>query len=300
MSQLFSPTLASAAVARASATRSGAALVVEGGAMRGIFACGVLDSFHEHGFQPFSLAIGCSVGACLLASHLAEQRGRNRLVFTKYMTRKEFIDPRRFLRGGHWLDFDWLWQATERDVPIDRAKLAASAVKLVLSATSYATGQPVYLEPTDSDLMLSLKSSCALPILCRDPVHVADQRLMDGGIAAPIPVQEAYRRGARRIVVIRSRPPEFVKRASAFAGLSALAFRTSPSFARALRRAHDAYAEAVAFIRSPPADCEILHVAPTAVLATGRTTQDVRALDRDYALGRDAGTRAIAAWGCCP
>jgi predicted patatin/cPLA2 family phospholipase len=274
----------------------GAALVVEGGAMRGIFASGVLDVFHEQDFQPFDFAIGVSSGGCILASHLAGQHGRNLRVLTQYMTRREFIDPKRFLRGGDWVDFDWLWQATERDHPIDRAKLFANRSKLVLSTTSYATGQPVYLEPTDTDLMLALKSSCALPILCRDPVHVADQRLMDGGVAAPIPVQEAYRRGARRILVIRSRPAAFVKRASALAQVSALAFRASPPFVRAMRSAHRAYADAVRFMDAPPADCEILHIAPPQALATGRTTQSTRALEQDYALGREVGSRAIREW----
>jgi predicted patatin/cPLA2 family phospholipase len=212
------------------------------------------------------------------------------------MTRREFIDGRRFLRGGHWVDFDWLWQATERDHPIDRATLMANRVKLVLSATSYRTGEPVYLEPGENDLMEALKSSCALPILCRGPVHVAGQRLLDGGVAAPIPVQEAYRRGARRILVIRSRPAAFVKRPSVFGRLSALAFRASPPFARALRGAHDSYGDAVRFIASPPADCKILHVAPPRALATQRTTQDTRALERDYALGREVGACAIREW----
>jgi len=302
------------------ANGGGSALVVEGGAMRGIFACGVLDVFHEHAFQPFDVAIGCSVGACMLASHLAGQRGRNLRVFMQYMTRREFIDGRRFVRGGDWVDFDWLWHAIERDLPIDRAALAASPVQLVLSATSYRTGEPVYLEPVDHDLMSAFKSSCALPILCRDPVHVGEQRLMDGSIAAPIPVQEAYRRGARRILVIRSRPATFVARASAvgrqplyrhspqlqrfhdswdeaaWLWASALAFHASPPFARAMRAAHTTYREAVEFIESPPTDCEILHIAPPAPLATGRTTQDARRLRRDYALGREAGIRALHAW----
>jgi predicted patatin/cPLA2 family phospholipase len=272
------------------------ALVVEGGAMRGIFACGVLETFLERGFQPFDFAIGVSAGACILASHLAGQPGRNHRVYTEYMTQRGFIDAKRFVRGGHWVDFDWLWTATERDVPIDRARLAANRVKFVLSATSYASGQPVYLEPGSTDLMQALKSSCALPILCREPVHHGDQRLMDGGIAAPIPVQEAYRRGARRILVIRSRPPWFEKRASFMNWLMALRFLRSPGFGRALRQAHHTYRAAVAFIRSPPPDCEIVHVAPPYGLATGRTTQDPRALEQDYALGRELGARAIQQW----
>jgi predicted patatin/cPLA2 family phospholipase len=272
------------------------ALVVEGGAMRGIFACGVLETFQEQSFRPFDLAIGCSAGACILASHLAEQRDRNFTVYTKYMTRPEFISGLRFLLGGHWVDFDWLWQAAERDIPVDRAKLVASPVKFLISSTSYATGEPVYLEPNAANLMEALKSSCALPFLYREPVHFEAQRLMDGGIAAPIPVQEAYRRGARRIVVVRSRPAEFVKRPSTLGRVAALAFRSSPPFVRALQNAHASYRAAVEFIASPPPDCTIVHVAPSAALATRRTTQDVRALKRDFALGREAGRRAIEEW----
>lgn len=264
--------------------------------MRGIFACGVLEVFLEQGFAPFDLAIGCSAGSCILASHLAGQRGRSLAVYTKYMTRPEFIDAARFVRGGDWVDFDWLWHTTEREIPLDCAKLAASPVRFLVSATSYATGQPVYLEPRQADLMRVLKSSCALPLLCRGACHVGEQRLLDGGIAAPIPVQEAYRLGARRIMVVRSRPARFVKRRSKLALLSALAYRASPPLARALRDAHLAYGSAVEFIANPPRGCSILQVAPESQLATRRTTQDLRALSQDYLLGRKTGEQAIQAW----
>jgi predicted patatin/cPLA2 family phospholipase len=272
------------------------ALVVEGGAMRGIFASGVLDAFDEHRFQPFDLAIGCSAGSCIVASYLARQRGRNHTVYTRYMTRPEFISAARFFRGGHWVDFDWLWNEMERNVPVDRVRLFASEAKFVVSATSYASGEPVFIEPTDQSLATALKGSCALPILCRDTVQFEGQRLLDGGVAAPIPVEEAYRRGARRILVVRSRPATFVKQPSSFTRLTSLAFRASPPFANALRNAHARYRAAVEFIHAPPPDCTIVHVAPDAPLATRRTTQDLRALERDFALGREAGARALETW----
>jgi predicted patatin/cPLA2 family phospholipase len=271
-------------------------LVVEGGAMRGIFASGVLDVFQEQAFQPFDLAIGCSVGSCILASHLGGHYGRTYSVFTRYMTRREFIDPRRFIRGGDWVDFDWLWHTTQREIPLDCAKLAASPVELVVATTSYSSGEPVFLQPGESDLMQALKSSCALPLLCRSAAHVGEQRLLDGGIAAPIPVQEAYRRGARRIIVLRSRPACFVKRQSKLNQLAAFAFRASPPLARALRSSHLAYRSAVEFIANPPSDCTIVEVAPKSELLTRRTTQNKRALELDFARGREAGKRVIQSW----
>src|SRR4051794_38376613 len=103
----------------------GAAIVVEGGAMRGIYAAGVLDAFLERGFHPFALAVGSSAGACNLASHLAAQHGRNRRCYATQMSRTEFIDARRFFRGGHWLDLDYLWDAFAREDPLDTAAAGA-------------------------------------------------------------------------------------------------------------------------------------------------------------------------------
>jgi predicted patatin/cPLA2 family phospholipase len=264
--------------------------------MRGIFSSGVLDAFLDRGFQPFDLAIAASAGACNLASHLAGQRGRNRICYTKYMARAEFISALRFLRGGHWVDLDWLWESFERDHPLDQAKLEASQVEFLLSATSYSSGEPVFLPASGPRFMDALKGSCAIPFLYRNAVMVGADRLIDGGVAAPIPVAEAYRRGARHIMVIRSRPPEFVKKPSVGNALSAFAFRRSPQLAAAIKRAPQTYGAALSFIRKPPPDCTIVQVAPPLKLATGRTTQNAGALERDYALGYELGERAVHGW----
>src|SRR5688500_20259141 len=99
-----------------------AAIVVEGGAMRGVFAAGVLDAFAARRFAPFDLAIGTSAGAAALASHLAGQPGRNRRCLTGLMRRAEFLHPWRgpwrALRRGDWMDLDWLFAACEREDPL--------------------------------------------------------------------------------------------------------------------------------------------------------------------------------------
>src|SRR3954470_7287265 len=114
----------------------GSAIVVEGGAMRGIFAAGVLDVFHEQGFDPFDLAVGSSAGACNLSSHLAGQHGRNRRCYLTQMRRREFADIRRFFRGGHWLDIDYLWHAFGREDPLDVMAAASHRTQLVVGTTA--------------------------------------------------------------------------------------------------------------------------------------------------------------------
>jgi predicted patatin/cPLA2 family phospholipase len=269
------------------------ALVVEGGAMRGIFSAGVLDVFLEQRFRPFDLAMGVSVGASNVLSYLAGQHGRARRCFLGPMSRPEFIDPWRLLRGGHWLDLDWLWEAITREDPLDCGAAHASGIDYALVATSVRTGRPHYLVPGPDDMLQALKASCALPVLYRHPIHIGDDAFVDGGISDPLPVREAYRRGARVIVVVRSRAADFVKRDRFVNRLGAWTLRDTPGIAEACRHAARAYSSGFEFLRNPPADCSLIHVAPETALATRRTSRDKSALERDYSLGRALGRDAI-------
>jgi predicted patatin/cPLA2 family phospholipase len=271
------------------------AIVVEGGAMRGIFAAGVLDVLHERGVSDFDLAIGASAGACNLASHLAGQHGRNRRCYLTQMRRPEFIDARRFLRGGHWLDLDYLWEAFDREDPLDVTAAASHRTQLVVAATSVETGHAEFFAPTADRLNETLRASSAVPVLFRRFVELDGRHYTDGGVSAPVPVEEAYRRGARRIFVIRSRPVGFEGPSRVESAVAAMMLRNQPNLARAFARYRRIYERARQFLRSPPRDCQIVHVAPD-VLHTSRTTQDGAVLERDYQRGRRAAERAIIAW----
>jgi len=272
------------------------AIVVEGGAMRGIFAAGVLDVFLEHGFDPFDLAVGSSAGACNLSSHLAGQHGRNRRCYLVQMRRSEFSNARRFLRGGHWLDIDYLWDAFGREDPLDVVAAAAHRTRLVVGTTAVDTGIATYFEPTADDMVEVLRASSAVPLLFRKFVELGGRAFTDGGVSAPIPVDEAYRRGARRILVIRSRPAEFPGPSRVECSVVAAALRRHGQLASAFLRYRTIYARAVAFLRSPPHDCTVVHVAPERHLRTSRMTRDASSLEHDYARGRAAGLRAARAW----
>ncbi len=263
--------------------------------MRGVFAAGVLDVFLEHDFAPFDLAIGSSAGACNLSSHLARQHGRNRRCFFNQMRRREFVDAGRFLRGGHWLDIDYLWDAFEREDPLDAAAIVAGPTRLVVAATAVDTGAAVWFEPDAAAMAQVLQASSAVPVLFRRFVEVDGRAFTDGGLGAPIPVEEAYRRGARRILVIRSRPAAFPGPSRVECALAARLLREHPALVGAFRRYRAIYAQARAFIAQPPADCQVIHVAPDG-LRTSRITRDVDVLLGDYQRGRAAGARAMRAW----
>lgn len=262
------------------------AIVVEGGAMRGVFAAGVLDFLLEQGLDEPDLAIGSSAGACNLASFLARQHGRNLRCYTKIMTRKEMFSVRRAFRGGHYMDLDWLWDELARLEPLDEHVIAKRRTAFLSVATCVHTGTARYLSHEPPFIQSELKGGCALPMLYRGPVKIREHSVVDGGIADPIPVVEAYRRGARRIVVVRSRPHAVVKRQSPLDPVISALLSKRPKLAHAASTVAHRYQQAIGFLERPPQDLELLHLAPSEPLRTTRTSRNRKALYADYELGR--------------
>lgn len=269
------------------------AIVVEGGAMRGIFSAGVLDVLLENGLVDFDLAVGTSAGACNLASFLAKQHKRNFRIYTHVMARPQMFSVLRALRGGHFMDLDWLWERLAVEEPLDQDAIERNSTQLVSVATGFKSGAPLYFTHRAPNIHDELKAGCALPVLYRGPVRVQEQEVVDGGLTDPIPAEEAYRRGAKRLLVIRSRPAEFVKRENRFSRLVPALLAVNPPIAQAIRSTPLRYQQAVRFILSPPSDVKILHLAPPRPLKSNRTTQNRSRLQADYELGRSVAREFI-------
>ena len=186
------------------------ALVVEGGGMRGVFAAGVLDCFLEKKFDPFDTYIGVSAGACNLASHLGKQHGRNYRCYTDYMLRPDFFSMKKYVRGGHYMDLDWFWDYVAQVEPLN-AK-GASKKNFFVTVTNVQTGNTEYLRADERTLFDALKGSSAVPLMYRKLIKIDGSEYIDGGITDPIPIEEAYRQGARRIMVIRSQLAVYSKK----------------------------------------------------------------------------------------
>ena len=277
----------------------GTALVVEGGALRGVFSTGLLDGFLEEQFNPFDLFVGVSSGASNLAAFLAGMVGRNRRVYLEYSLRPDFLDFRRFLRGGHLIDLDWLWAITIREIRLDLATIFARPQPFVVVMTDALTGAAVYRTTEAGNLEHLLKASSAVPLLYRDFPLVDGRPMSDGGVADAIPVGEAIRRGARRIMVVRSRRFDYRKKGGLSDILIRWHMRRYPQLQRAVVRRVQGYNDAVGLIRRPPEGVSILEVCPPPEFRVSRLSQDIAILQEGYAQGRRAAAEAIARWEKC-
>lgn len=269
------------------------ALVVEGGAMRGIFSAGVLDQFIDSGYQPFEFCLGVSAGSTSLASWLSQQKRRTYTVITDYSCRPEFINFKRFVRGGHWLDLDWLWKITIDEIPIDTDVLHQQSTALYVVTTDINTGQAHYIQSTPDNVVELLKASCSVPVAYRDYPVINGISMTDGGVADSIPVEQAYKMGAKEITVILSRPLGYLKKPSKMPWLTRKFLAQNPKLAEAALKRAENYNKSIQFIQSPPKDCTIHVIAPPNNFPVGRLTKNRARLDIGYQMGIQAAKAAM-------
>jgi predicted patatin/cPLA2 family phospholipase len=272
------------------------ALVVEGGAMRGIFTTGVLDGFLEQKFNPFDLYVGVSAGAGNLAAYLADMPGRNRTIYTDLSIRPEFISLLRFLRGGHLMDLDWMWDITIARMSLDLPAIYSRRKPFLVGLTDVATGKAFSKETSAEDLEHLLKASSALPVFYRGFPLVDGRPVADGGVSDPIPVNEAIRRGSRRIMVIRSRPRGFLRKRDASSYFMSWFLKAYPGLRETVLNQNVIYNQAVSLIQNPPPGVAIVEVSPPAGFRLERFTRDAAVLLEGYEQGRLAAEDAISRW----
>ncbi|NRD32385.1 patatin family protein [Shewanella sp. DC2-4] len=119
---------------------------------------------------------------------------------------------------------------------------------------------------------------------------------LDGGLAAPLPVREAYRRGARKIVVIRTVSEDFQAQSAWVHKLKSWICVSGfcPKTIDYLVQHEQAYQDELDFIANPPEDVEIVQIFAAENLQSkllGSTDADLR---HDYHVGLSAGKQFLS------
>jgi len=264
------------------------AIVVEGGAMRGVFASGVLDAFLEQDYKPFYFAIGVSAGASNLIGYLTDYPHRSINVITKLATSKRFFDPTRFLKGGDLIDVKWLFEESNRLYPVDEAKLF-DGIPFLATTTNVNTGKADYYRVNRHNFHNAMEATTALPIAYKHTPCFSGGCYTDGGVADSIPVREAHRRGARDITVILSHPLAYEKKPVKTTWLMKKLFAEHPQMAEAMMHRSQNYNESLEFIRNPPRGTSIRVIAPPDEFSVQRLSMRQSVLLEGYEMGLEAG-----------
>lgn len=259
--------------------------------MRGVYTSGVLEAFDEAGLR-FDSVVACSAGACAAASYLAGQTWRNRHIYLDLLDGSKLVRYRRLFTGGNVMDIDYLTDdVTVRLCPMDLRALRASETKLHIAVTDWKTGEARYLNNHDDDLLTAFRATCALPLFYRGEVWYQGRRLVDGGVADPVPVARAVALGARDIVVVLTSSIEVRGVKKRFPRM----ISSSRAVRRALRERYRKYRDAATIIAAPPDGVSIRVVRASSALPVKRTTTDRNLLEQGCDLGKRDGAAFVAA-----
>ena len=269
-------------------------LILEGGAMRGMFTAGVIDVMMEHDIV-FDGAIGVSAGAVFGCNYKSHQIGRSLRYNTKFCQDPRYASFRSLLTTGDLYGADFCYNEIPNKLdPFDLETYQNSPMEFYVVCTDVETGKPVYQKCMTGDAhdILWMRASASMPLVSRI-VEVDGYKLLDGGISDSIPIRQFQKLGYDRNIIILTQPLDYVKPKNQMVPLLRVMMRKYPNLVRTMRFRHDIYNATTAYIRKLEQKGRVLVIRPEAPLGIARVEHDPKELTRVYQLGRDVAEKRL-------
>lgn len=258
-------------------------ILIEGGAMRSIYAAGILDYFLEKGIEiPNVLAV--SAGAYAGMNYVSEQKGRVVEAVIKPLEKEKYLGLGTFFRKGTFFDMDYLFDYIPKvKVPFDFDTFCNSTKRFMLSTTECNTGECIYHEKFENqeDFWKICKAANSLPFISRI-TQIDGVPMLDGGVADAIPIEKALSEGWKKIIVILTRKQEYRKKYRRFyMFLVKIVYRKYPELIRVLEERADKYNHSLDVVRQLEEEGKALVFRPTEI-AVKNQESDVDTLMKSY------------------
>lgn len=269
-------------------------LVLEGGAMRGLFTSGILDVMMETGIEPDGL-IGVSAGAAFGCNYKSRQPGRAIRYNKRYARDKRYCSWQSWLKTGDLYNAEFGYHVIPKiyDVFDDKA-FEQNPMEFYAVCTDVETGLPVYKKLEESTHLTYdwIRASASMPLASK-VVELEGIKVLDGGVADSIPLQFFESIGYDRNVVILTQPEGYVKEHNRLMPLMRIALRKYPKMIEALDQRHIMYNRQLDDVRQAEREGRCIVIRPDGKLPIGHISHVPEEMQRVYDLGRDAGLRNI-------
>lgn len=270
-------------------------LVLEGGAMRGMFTAGVLDVFMESGIR-FDGAIGVSAGAAFGVNYKTGQIGRAIRYNMRFCKDSRYCGLWALLRDGNIYSTDFCYgEVPLKHDPFDFEAFRCNPMPFYLVATDVETGEAVYHEYRGRDDYGFdwIRASSSMPLVSQ-MVEIEGRKLLDGGISDSLPLRYFESIGYKRNVVILTQPPMYEKKENGLLFAVRLMYRKYPALVRAMEERHLRYNEALRDIEEKERRGEILVIRPEAPLPVSRVEKNPERLRAAYNAGRQMACKRLS------
>ena len=262
-------------------------LIMEGGAMRGMFTAGVLDVLMENGLVTDG-AIGVSAGAVFGCNYKSHQIGRVIRYNTEYCNDKRYASFKNLVKTGNLYSEQFCYhEVPEKLDPFNEAAFAASPMDFFVVCTDVKTGEPIYRKcrKGDAEDVRWMEASASMPLAAKI-VKIGHYGLLDGGVADSIPVRFFESIGYKRNLIILTQPKGYTKKKNKLLPAIRARYFRYPAFVEAVADRHERYNETLSYISMLEQAGKDYVIRPPIPLEIGAMERDPAQLRRVYETGR--------------
>lgn len=264
-------------------------MVLEGGAMRGIFTTGVLDTMLENNIEIDGI-IGVSAGALFGINYFSKQKGRAIRYNKKYLGDKRYISTHSLLTTGNLVNKDFTFYKLTKELdPLDNETFINSNKDFYVTATNIETGEPEYLKINNVyEQLEEFRASSAMPF-ASEIIEINNKKYLDGGISDSIPLDKCISLGYDKIIVILTQPLGFQKPPLDNKQLKMikLKYHKYPNLIYAMQQRYIKYNKTLEKIIDLENKKEIFVIRPSKKINLDIKNTDLNKLDEIYNMGID-------------
>lgn len=269
-------------------------LVLEGGAMRGLWTAGVIDVMMEHGIEPDGL-IGVSAGAAFGCNYKSRQIGRAIRYNMRFAKDSRYSGWRSLFTSGDYFNAEFGYHIVPKQYDIfDDDAFDKNPMEFIAVCTDVETGKPVYQPLTKATPITYdwIRASASMPLMSRI-VELEGKKLLDGGVGDSIPLEYFESIGYDRNVVILTQPLGFQKTHNKLMPLMRIALRKYPNMIKAMDERHIMYNQELAYVAQAEQEGRCLVIRPDGKIPIGHISHNPEEMRHVYDLGRTVGERYI-------
>jgi len=259
-------------------------LVLEGGAMRGMYTAGVLDVFLDNKIEVDGI-IGVSAGVLFGVNYLSKQKGRAIRYNKRFAKDKRYMGISSLIKTGNIINKEFAFYEVPFKLDIfDQETFEKSDADFFATVTNVETGEPEYIKIKNVfEQMEVLRATSAMPFVSKI-VEVDSKKYLDGGISESIPIEKCKELGYNKIIVVLTRPIEYRKK-KANERLTKIKYSKYPNLVQTINNRYKNYNDSVEKIIDMENKKEIFVIRPSKTINIKRIERNADKLQEMYDLG---------------
>ncbi len=269
-------------------------LVLEGGAMRGLFTSGILDVMMSENIKPDGI-IGVSAGAAFGCNYKSGQQGRALRYNLEYCRDKRYCSIRSLIKTGDMYGAEFCYHELPEKLDVfDVAAFEKSDIEFYLVCTDIEKGIPVYHKMTACNYedLEWMRASASMPLVSR-VVEVEGRKLLDGGVTDSVPLKYFQSIGYEKNIVILTQTKEYRKSPNKLMPVVRRKLKEYPKLIDAMERRHEEYNKTLEYIWQQEKQGNVLVICPPEALPVKRISHNKQALLQTYNIGKELAQKRI-------